>query len=251
MPTLTPTPRVERELLGSKIAAILRDKIIAGEFPHGTRLVEDELAGQLGTSRAPLRAALEQLHREGLVQIQPGRGSFVKGLSVQGILDLYAVRSVLEVFAAERAAARMQPEDLEHLRDLVDRMHDAVVKGSCEGFIHGDINIHRAIWRASGNERLVEMLENLVLPLTVLFRINAEKHDDWPWVVDRHRRLIEALSSRDGQVAANHMRDSHTVAVHRVLEALNLAASSQGQEQAAVSVTVREAGGALPNNVRR
>jgi DNA-binding GntR family transcriptional regulator len=84
----------------------------------------------------------------------------------------------------------------------------------------------------------------------VLFRINAEKHDDWPWVVDRHRRLVEALSTRDGQVAANHMRDSHTVAVHRVLEALNLAAS-QGQEQAAVSATVREAGGDLPNNVRR
>jgi DNA-binding GntR family transcriptional regulator len=245
-----PTPRVERELLSSKIAAILRDRIISAELPDGTRLVEDELAGQLGTSRAPLRAALEQLHREGLVQVQPGRGSFVKGLSVQGILDLYAVRSVLEVFAAERAAVRMQPEDIEHLRDLVARMHDAVVKGSREGFVHGDINVHRAIWRASGNERLVEMLENLVLPLTVLFRINAEKHDDWPWVVDRHRRLVEALSTRDGQVAANHMRDSHTVAVHRVLEALNLAAS-QGQEQAAVSATVREAGGDLPNNVRR
>ncbi len=216
------TPRIQRELLSAKVADLLRRMILSGDLPPDTHLVEDELASQLGTSRAPLREALGQLSREGLVVSQPGRGTFVKGFTAQSIRDLFALRTVLEAFAAELAATRIKPQEAEELRELLNQMQDIVTRGEGSDYVDVDIEIHRQIWRISGNERLVDMLELLVVPSEVFVKVNAEAYADWPEVVELHRQLVDAVISGDQQLAARTMRAHLANALQKALAAIKL-----------------------------
>lgn len=226
------TLRIQRELLSDKVADLLRRMILSGDLPPGTHLVEDEVASQLGTSRAPLREALGLLSREGLVVSQPGRGTFVKGFTAQSIRDLFALRTVLEAFAAELAAARIKPQEAERLRLLLKEMEDIVVEGDGSDYADVDMEIHRVIWRISGNERLVDMLESLAAPVIVFIKVNAEHYRDWPEVVHLHHQLIEAIASSDGELAARTMRDHQANALAKALAALKVQAGVPKADEA-------------------
>jgi len=211
---------IERELLRDKAANLLRGMILSGELATGTRLVEDNLASQLGISRAPLREALSLLAHEGLVNGMPGRGKFVKGLTQDSVRDLFAVRTVLEVFAAEQATAHIQPDECSQLARSLARMEQAVADKSIDGYVGADTDVHRLLWRISRNECLVQVLETLVSPLEAVIRINAEVHDDWPQVVEVHRQLIEAIASHDPTIASETMRRHMAAASDKAMVAL-------------------------------
>lgn len=200
-------PRVTRELLSDKVAYLLRRMILSGELQQGSHLVEGELAAQLGISRAPLREALDILGQEGLVDTRPGRGTYVRGFTAERVRELFAVRAVLESFAAELAAAGLSPEQCAQLQALVDDMQVAVEAGRIEDYVALDMRIHRAIWNASGNTRLVDVLERLVSPVEAFMLVNAEHYRDWPEVVRHHRQLVEAVASGQSTRAIETMRD--------------------------------------------
>ena len=198
---------VERELLSHKAANILRHMILTGEVSPGTRLVEDELASQLGISRAPLREALGFLTQEGLVNGQPGRGTFVKGLTEDNVRDFFAVRTVLEVFAAQQCARRITPPELSRLQTLTERMEEIVAIRSVTDYVALDIAIHRLIWDFSGSERAAYFLETLIQPLKTYIQINAESYSDWPLVIALHRRLVEAIASHNSVLTGQNMME--------------------------------------------
>jgi DNA-binding GntR family transcriptional regulator len=210
---------VERELLSHKAANILRHMILTGELSPGTRLVEDELAGQLGISRAPLREALSFLTQEGLVNGQPGRGTFVKGLTEQNVHDFFAVRTVLEVFAAEQCARRIEPPELDRLQGLTERMEEIVSVRSVTDYVALDIAIHRLIWDLSRSERAAYFLDTLIQPLKTYIQINAESYSDWPYVIALHRHLVEALASHDSALAGKRMLEHMANATSKALSA--------------------------------
>ena len=212
------TLRVARDLLGEKVAHVLRTQIIAGEIPVGTRLIEDDLAARMGTSRGPLRDALALLSVEGLVSTSPGRGTYVKGLTEASANELMAVRSILEEYAARLATARIRPEGESALRDLVDQMVQAARLRDLDSFVGLDLRIHRMIWNLSGNERLVDVLNYLIPPCSVLVRLNAETYTDWSAMVELHQTLADAIVSGDADEAARSMR-VHIEAARR--EAMN------------------------------
>ena len=217
---LAKSSRIQRQLLSSQVADVLRRMILSGDLAAGTHLVEDELASQLGTSRAPLREALSRLSREGLVVSQPGRGTYVKGFTAKSIQDLFSLRTVLEAYAAELAATKIRPNDTEELRELLRQMEDIVNRSEGGDYVDVDMEIHRRIWHIAGNERLVEVLENLSLPVTVFVKVNAEHYRDWPEVVGLHRQLVESVASGDGELAARTMRDHQANALEKALAAL-------------------------------
>jgi DNA-binding GntR family transcriptional regulator len=231
MPTINGA-RIRRELLGDKVADVVRRMILTGELSAGTRLVEDDLAARLGTSRGPLRDALSRLGRECLVENRPGRGTYVKGLTAESIQDLFALRTILESFAAELAAVKIEPEEAEELRGLLDQMDDIARNGDGGDYADVDMEIHRQIWRIAGNEYLVEVLESLVLPVTVFVKVNAEYHHDWSEVVWLHRQLIEAIASGDKELAARTMHEHQANAVGKALAAHSAQARADGSRAA-------------------
>ncbi len=200
--------RISRESLGEKVADLLRRKILSGELSQGTRLVEDELAAQIGTSRGPLRHAFGLLAREGLVATSHGRGTYVTGLTAESLRQLYEVRTVLECHAAELASARIDEQQAGELRQLAEAMEAAAREGRQPDYVHADVEIHRRIWKLSGNDHLIRVLEYLINPCFVLIGLKAE-HQPALWEVNaaRHREMVAAITSGDRIGAARSMRE--------------------------------------------
>lgn len=227
--------QVARDLLGKKVADVLREQIVSNQIPPSTRLVEDELAARLGTSRGPIREALAALAREGLVTGAAGKGVYAKGVTADGIRQVYTVRMLLEPYTAGVAAERATAELAARLRALLEGMRSAEAAGKIADLIRLDLELHDVIWRASGNELLVESLERLIAPCGALFALNAEREADWSAVVEQHRELVEAIASGDGETArramADHLADSQDKAL-RTLAAREPSAAGRPESPA-------------------
>ena len=123
------TKRTARVANSSAVAAdLIRQAILDGELPAGSRLKEDELAARLDVSRTPVREALRRLEAEGLVVHEAKRGAAVRAYSASELDDMYRLRAMLEGYAARRAAERMTPELAEQLR-----ARDITVNGLAPG----------------------------------------------------------------------------------------------------------------------
>ena len=108
--------------MAEQIATTIRQAIADGKLRPGARLLEVQMASEMGTSRAPLREALIQLEREGLVVRQPNRGTFVAELTEDMVREVAGLRGVLEGFAASLAAKRLTSEDFERLEKILKEM---------------------------------------------------------------------------------------------------------------------------------
>src|ERR1051325_1357293 len=116
----------ERRALVDKLAAQLQARVLNGELASGTRLRQEALAEEFGVSRTPVREALRKLQASGLVELRPHRGALVRGLSPREIRDAYEVRAELEALAAEVAALRIRPEQLDRLRRAQGQFRDSL-----------------------------------------------------------------------------------------------------------------------------
>lgn len=212
---LRPSPLVEQA------AQRLRDQIAAGAWPVGTRLPgETTLAGQLGVGRSTVREALRALAGAGLVQARQGAGVFVIAtepaedwsarLRRASVADVYEIRAMLEVRAAELAAERRTPDDLAALdRALADR--DTAFAGSgVEAFIDADIALHTAVIAAAHNPVLsdlfagfVPVLRDGLLDLASLVDVRAS--DDAHGRA-AHAALVEAVRAQDPAAASDVIR---------------------------------------------
>lgn len=200
---------VERSLLKDQACARLRDQIILGRIPPGTRLVEREIAQILHISRVPVREALIELEKEGLLVSTPG-GRCVIELTEQDIRELYAVRTPLERLAIELAAGNTSPINRVALLKTLQAMEDAVVQRDTVAFISSDVNIHRCIWSWSGNRHLVKALTSFVGPIFMFTGMNA-RHHDWMWVLKTHRAIADGIIGADAQSAlANFEQHQYT-----------------------------------------
>ncbi|GAA4375600.1 FCD domain-containing protein [Actinomadura sp. NPDC048032] len=216
---LRPSPLVEQA------AQRLRDQIAAGAWPVGTRLPgETTLARELGVGRSTVREALRALAGAGLVQARQGAGVFVTAtepaedwparLRRASVADVYEIRAMLEVRAAELAAERRTPDDLGALdRALADR--DAALAGEgagpgVEAFIDADIALHTAVVAAAHNPVLADLYAGFVpvlrdglLDLAALVDVRAA--DDAHGRA-AHAALVEAVRARDPAAASAVIR---------------------------------------------
>src|SRR5579862_412788 len=110
---------VQSEALWERVVAALRRAIVIGELQPGAHLKEPLLAQRFGVSRLPVREAIAQLDREGLVRIEPRRGAFVIGVTEEDISDVYECRLMLETVAVRRTALRIDAQTLADLEELV------------------------------------------------------------------------------------------------------------------------------------
>ena len=233
METATERPEsllVSRDLLGRKVADILRRQIVLGQIPDGTRLVEDDLASRLGVSRGPIREAFTTLERERLVRTRPGKGTYVRALTEDSVRQLFAVRTILEVQAAELAARRVaeEPEQAAVLNALVERFARAAAEGRMSQIVDLDHDIHRKIWELSGNEHLADVLGYLTELSTVIVALEFESRAQWREVTPaNHRKLVEAVASGDPEVAGQWARQHLEASLQGALSALRHVRSIQ------------------------
>ena len=176
----------------------LKGAILHGRLAPGQPLVETTLAGWLEVSRTPIRAALNRLEQDGLV-VRGDRGLVVRERSPEEILDIYEARIALEETVGRMAADRRSAYDLRILDRLVEQSVD--VADDDEARARANAQFHRAIWRASHNEALIDLLERVNLQLGRYPATTLSYPGRWPQAIDEHRALVEAIERRDGERA--------------------------------------------------
>lgn len=187
----------------------LRQAILKGELEPGERLMEIQLANRLGVSRTPIREAIRMLEHEGLVKNIPRRGAQVAKITEKDLRDVLAVREGLEVMAVNFACEHITEEELAELNEA-SRRFEAIVRASDEPDIsamaEADEQFHVIIYKASGNDRLVQLINNL---REQMYRYRFEylkDTDNRDTLIREHDGLCESLRNRDKEVAGNYMR---------------------------------------------
>ncbi|MFH9089152.1 GntR family transcriptional regulator [Streptomyces sp. NPDC017673] len=192
-----------RALLSDQVYTRVRSLIVSGDLRAGDRLVEAEIARDLGVSQAPVREAVKRLVHEGLADHIPRRGSFVADVSSQDADAARAVRVIIEEFAARAVAEHPTAEALEALRAQVHAMREAAGAGDIGRFRDADIAFHRVLCEASGNPFL-SRIWSLMEPSLRALRVVSDPlfTGDWAEMAEHHGVLLGILESADADGAA-------------------------------------------------
>jgi DNA-binding GntR family transcriptional regulator len=202
--------------LRSKIYATIRDDIIDGRYTAGENLVELKLAEEYGVSRTPIREALLQLEREGLVEYKPNRGIVVIGISRQDIQDIYTIRELIEGLAAFWAAERATPQELKQLNETVDMIEFYTSKGDLEQITILDTMFHNQILDASKSRPLKQALGCFNYHVQQARLASLQREGRIEKSFGEHAMILEALKKRD-PVGARKAMNNHISNVNYIL----------------------------------
>ena len=186
----------------------LKLQILTGAIMPGTRMMEVELADEMGVSRTPIREAIRKLEKEGLVTIEPRKGAYASMISTEDMVEILEVRQDLEGLAAYFAADRMQPAQLEELKTVSEHYNEAVTSGSMEDMIKYDTRFHRIIVDSCHNKILVQMIEQLqelVLRFRYIYYDNFKRAENMP---EEHAAILGAIE-RNNPDEAREAADVH------------------------------------------
>ena len=176
----------------------IRQAIIDGTFSPGERLMEIQLADEMGVSRTPVREAIRKLELEGFVVMIPRRGTYVADISIKDITEIYEIRISLDILAAGLAAERITDEELEQLNGYLIEIGQHIANNDMDKIVEVDTAFHDMLYTASRNEpgRLVETM-------------------------DEHRNLVEAIAAHDVERAQYAARIHLENAEHTLMRSLS------------------------------
>jgi len=197
--------RLDHQPISARIRNVLLERIIAGEYAAGERLVELQLAREFGSSQAPVREALRDLETAGLVTIKPRRGSFVNDYHARAQHEIYNVRGALEEAAMRLAMPRLT-DDPSEIAGHLEGMREAARTDDFEAMIHHSVWFHRTILRASGNDLLLKMWESLLVEVHSRKTL-LQPNIDMSAVAESHAPILEAVLAGDTESACRLSRE--------------------------------------------
>lgn len=180
----------------------LRQAILTGELKPGERLMEIHLANRLGVSRTPIREAIRKLELEGLVTMIPRRGAEVAEITEKSLQDVLEVRRALDALSVELACDRISEAELEQLEIACKSFEEAIARKDLKKIAHADVALHDIIVKATGNARLVQMVNNLS---EQMYRYRFEYIKDesnHQRLIEEHRIIYESLKQKEKEVAS-------------------------------------------------
>jgi DNA-binding GntR family transcriptional regulator len=199
--------------------AILAE-IAAGRLQPGSRIIQEQLAQELGVSRQPVQQALALLRKQGILRDAPGRGLLVAPLDLDYVLNMYEMRAVIEGLACRQAAQRNAPLARAQGPALIQRGRKAVAAGSVKAMIAADMAFHDLIYTLAANPLVAPAMET---HWTYTQRVMGEvlMRDEKPRDIwDQHEAMLEVIAGGDG-VRAEHLAREHILqAAHFMIERL-------------------------------
>lgn len=204
--------------LYQEVAERLRQRIFSHELPPGSWIDEQRLAEEYGISRTPLREALKVLASEGLVTLKPRRGCYVTEISAQDLNDIFPLLALLEGRALAEALRRAQPDDLDELESLHDKLERAARDGKIQRFFEINQEFHRRIQELAGNRWMLMLIQDLrkVMKLSRLISLSHEGRLQRS--LDEHRLIMRLIREGKAAEAEAAMRD-HLLCCLQVLTA--------------------------------
>jgi DNA-binding GntR family transcriptional regulator len=204
--------------LKDKAYTAIKDAILSVKLKPGTPLVETQLAEELGISKTPVRAALEELEREGFVTRILFKGTYVTEVTVKDLVEIFQLRAVLEGLAARIATPLFSPRELDQIARKLTAAETALAQGDLALCSELGKGLHDAIIDKADNLRLTLIIRNLDDHVQRFRAISDQISGRLNKSVKEHRRVLDALRHRDPDAAAQAMRDH----LHSVLQDLSL-----------------------------
>lgn len=173
----------------------LRQAILKGELKPGERLMEIQLANKLGVSRTPIREAIRKLELEGLVLMIPRRGAEVAEITEKNLRDVLEVRQALEELSVQLACDHITEEQIRGMERAAGEFQKALKSGDLTRIAEADVQFHDWIALATGNQKLIQLLNNL-REQVYRYRMEYLKSEEvYPQLIREHEMLIEAIRS--------------------------------------------------------
>ena len=180
----------------------LRQAILRGELKPGERLMEIQLANQLGVSRTPIREAIRKLELEGLVLMIPRKGAEVAQITEKNLRDVLEVREALEMLAVQLACEKMSTDKIEELREAAKEFEQTISVNDITKIAEADVKFHDIVYEATDNQRLIQLLNNL---REQMYRYRVEylkRKTVRPIILAEHEELIKTIEARDKEAAS-------------------------------------------------
>jgi DNA-binding GntR family transcriptional regulator len=203
---------IERQTYKGQAYIEIRQMLVNGELPPGTKVVVRVLSERLKLSPTPIKSALAGLERDGFLVAVPHRGYFVPQVAPKDMREIYELREALDGIAARKAASTPGVREFVRttLQPLYDEQHRLLHENGGQGYSDVDINFHRAIWHVSGNTRLVQFLDNLGGQLRFGSGSSSKVPGRISDALHEHAAIMEALADGDApraeRLAREHVR---------------------------------------------
>jgi DNA-binding GntR family transcriptional regulator len=200
----------------------VRQAIVTGRLRPGQRLVEVQLAAQLRLSRGPVREALQQLSREGLVELRTNRGAIVASIHPEDVLEVYAIRASLGALALRHLirGGRINQNLVVDLQQLAQRARQAAGKRNQNELVSADLELQTAIAEASGLKRVASQFRSLSSELQMFVSALQVHYSDEDLILREHDQLIDAIRAQDLQRAEHVWRTRFRRSIDEFLDRL-------------------------------
>ena len=204
--------------LRENIADIIRKRIIYQKLEPGQKIVEQDLAKEFKTSRAPIREALRQLELEGLVNIIPNKGAYVTGISDKDVHDIYMIRSMLEGLCVRWATEHITQEQLEELDEIILLSEYHMDKGHSDQLTELDGRFHQILYEASQSRILDHVLSDFHKYVQLARRTSVKTEERAIKSIGEHNEILNAIKAKDAEKAGNLA----TIHIMHVMENLHI-----------------------------
>lgn len=192
--------------LRESILETIRDAITSGVLKPGEKVAEPELAERFGISRTPIREAFRQLESEGYLTVIPRKGAVVTSFSSRDIEEFYAIKSILEGYAARLACTQLTDKEIDRLAAINTKLEQFATEGDLKQFFKVHNDFHELFIRAADNEKLVDLIHTLVQKFQRLRVASLSVPGRMHVSVNEHRNLIDAFRRRDADLAEQLVR---------------------------------------------
>jgi len=208
----------KHQTLREKILETIRDAILKGSLKPGEKVAEPELAERFGISRTPIREAFRQLESEGYLTVIPRKGAVVAALSEKDVDEFYAIKSILEGYAAELAATRLSQKEIEKLQAINEKLRNLAAEGDVKNFYRAHNEFHDLFIKAADNQKLAELIQQLGMKFLRLRMASLSAPGRMNISVAEHERLIEAFKMQDGHLAESLVKKTAAIGGRVLLE---------------------------------
>jgi DNA-binding GntR family transcriptional regulator len=222
---------ITRRRLVDDAAQTLRDAILEGRFPSGSRLRQEDLADQLGISRTPIREALGRLQHEGLIDLLPSGGVRVAALDLDEAVDLYDLREMLDGLAARLAATRASEAMVTTLGKTLVQMKRCVDRRDGNHWFTPHVAFHEEILRAAGNRPLLRQASVVRLSIQRFHPLLLTTRDRLAQAYREHREIHEAIAAHDAE-AAERLARAHIASAKDIVLKVMTEGGRRGAVQA-------------------
>jgi DNA-binding GntR family transcriptional regulator len=226
---------IEKHLtLREQILETIRDAIIKGALKPGEKVAEPELAERFGISRTPIREAFRQLESEGYLTVIPRKGAVVAAFSQKDIEEFYAIKSILEGYAARKACENLTSKEIEKLEAFNAKLLNLAEGSDIKHFFKVHNDFHDLFIRAAQNDKLSEMISGLVSKFQRLRLASLSLPGRMKISVEEHEKIIDSFRKKNPVLAEKLVRKNAEYGGRVLVQGGNTEANMKPAERSAM-----------------